>query len=270
MLTRSRPSKIKMAARGARILSAATALPLLACSNACPKPENCVSLRCAAEIQDASVEWSFDQMTYASDMMMREESSRPAAGRCYISIPPLAVNADRSSKTPSRCDMPVKVVCVPGPEDQLLDAAAPSLRYGVSFRLPDPFHLSSSEAVRTLTVESNEWHDARLDGQTLTDISTPLDASGPTLVDADQTGSEEACWIRRSGAASMTIEESTGTSAADFRRILRIDLDTAGWRAETADAPCSGQASMRAIVRLVQTSANRVVEEVPCPWSHCE
>lgn len=270
MLTRSHQSKIKVAARGAWILSAAAALSLLACSNACPKPESCVSLRCAAEIQDAAVEWSFDQMTYSSGMMRGVESSRPAAGRCYISIPPLAVNADRSSKTPSRCDMPVKVMCAPGPEDQLQDAATPSLRYVMSFHLPDPFYLNPSEAVRTLSVESHEWHEASVDGQTLNDMSTPLDASVPTLVDADATGSGEACWIRRGGAASMTIEEATGTSAADFRRVLRIDLDTAGWRAGTADATCSGQAWMRASVRLVQTSADRVVEEVPCPWSHCE
>lgn len=279
MLTRSQQAKMRLAARGGRLVSTGATLSLLACSNVCQKPESCVSLHCSAEIQDSAAEWSFDQVSFASDVVV-SDSSRPAAGRCYISIPPVTVNADRSSKTPSHCDLPVKVMCAPGQKDQLPDAASPSLLYALSFRLPDPFYLSPSETVRTLSVESNEWHESGVEDQILTDGSTPVDASGPTLVDApppgenppaaDATGSGKPCWIRRTGAASMTIEESTGTSASTFRRVLRIDLDTAGWTAGSADASCTGQAWMRASVRLVQTSSNRVVEEGPCPWSRCE
>jgi hypothetical protein len=276
MLSRSQPSKSKVAARSSWIALGAAALSLLACSHPCPKSERCVSLHCSVEIQSASVEWSLDQMSIASDVVV-SESSKPAAGRCHIAIPTVD---PEPSKTPSRCDMPVRLVCAPGPEEQLPDAATRSLLYEVSFRLPDPFYLGPGGSVRALTSTSIEWHQSSADGQTLTDGSAPSDDSVPTLMDAlppgedlravDATGAGQPCRIWRAGAASMTIEEATGTSASDFRRGLRIDLDTTGWSAEPADANCTGQTWMRGSVRLLQTSAHRVVEEGVCPWSYCE
>lgn len=186
MLSRSQPTKSKVTARGAWIASGAVALSLLACSHPCPKPERCVSGHCSVEIQSAAVEWSFDQIAFASDVMV-SESSKPVAGRCHIAIPPVTVNPE-PSETPSACDMPVRLMCAPGPEEQLPDAATPSLLYVVSFRLPDPFYLGPSGTVKALASESTELHQSSADGQTLTDGLAPSDASVPTLGDANGAG----------------------------------------------------------------------------------